>query len=751
MTDIEFHKWIKNKTGFTKIIYNNNIHFNLYQYEFILIHNSSNYFTIETPNNTYEWINKLNIISIQKNITLDKFMTLLYNKVTQLKNLPEHIEIEIYNKQKELESYIKTSFSPLTFDSTTKINQIFNSSTISMILIEEFMDLYKKKTYDITLVNNNLFHWKILYSNFSNNKLDNELNELKKKHGYAVIEIELLFHDKLYPNYPPNIKIIRPRLNDSLMYKIANCKMVQLDYWTPSRTSEFIIHKIKTILNKNASIDIDNELNDIIKYPNGSYLNIEQHLVKLSSYIPTNLEDNIDDEKYKKTMIYDKKNNSNNKYKFTQGIGYGNDEMEVWDINLYIKSQEERDIQIKRILTNIVAEVKNFKESPIIITDSIKYSFLIPYIKTMFYETNLLEISKHSNVYKIIFELLLILANEHAIFLFHDTSNKNLFDYLEDLYKMILVTTKLDNTYSDEFTTTITQLYNIIKPLYENYIKKLNIDKLNKNIFLSSDKYIEILEKLKFDSCPISSTNYYYQNTFNNDKGIKVNYQKRLLHEYTSLQKSLPVSQEASIFMRVDDKYNCVNRVLMTGPKDTPYEGGCFIFDTYICPEFPNKSPKTWFLNHGGKRFNPNLYDSGKVCLSLLGTWKGQASETWNYKTSTLYQLYMSIQSQILVEQPYFNEPSYERYIGTNNGNIYNKDYNDNIRYYTMCHAIYDLLQNPKIYPQFEDIIKYHFYFKKDKIIEICTKWTKEASSNMKLSYENKLAEIINSLDALKI
>ena len=22
-------------------------------------------------------------------------------------------------------------------------------------------------------------------------------------------------------------------------------------------------------------------------------------------------------------------------------------------------------------------------------------------------------------------------------------------------------------------------------------------------------------------------------------------------------------------------------------------------------------------------RFNPNLYDSGKVCLSLLGTWSG--------------------------------------------------------------------------------------------------------------------------------
>ena len=39
----------------------------------------------------------------------------------------------------------------------------------------------------------------------------------------------------------------------------------------------------------------------------------------------------------------------------------------------------------------------------------------------------------------------------------------------------------------------------------------------------------------------------------------------------------------------------------------------------------------------GGRvRFNPNLYDCGKVCLSLLGTWSGPS---WDPTASTLLQV----------------------------------------------------------------------------------------------------------------
>lgn len=41
----------------------------------------------------------------------------------------------------------------------------------------------------------------------------------------------------------------------------------------------------------------------------------------------------------------------------------------------------------------------------------------------------------------------------------------------------------------------------------------------------------------------------------------------------------------------------------------------------------------------GTVRFNPNLYNCGKVCLSLLGTWSGAKGETWDASASTTLQV----------------------------------------------------------------------------------------------------------------
>lgn len=50
------------------------------------------------------------------------------------------------------------------------------------------------------------------------------------------------------------------------------------------------------------------------------------------------------------------------------------------------------------------------------------------------------------------------------------------------------------------------------------------------------------------------------------------------------------------------------------------------------------------------------VVQDGKVCLSLLGTWDGDKGESWNAQTSTLLQVLVSIQSLILVPEPFFNE-----------------------------------------------------------------------------------------------
>ncbi|EDR15233.1 uncharacterized protein LACBIDRAFT_149572, partial [Laccaria bicolor S238N-H82] len=81
--------------------------------------------------------------------------------------------------------------------------------------------------------------------------------------------------------------------------------------------------------------------------------------------------------------------------------------------------------------------------------------------------------------------------------------------------------------------------------------------------------------------------------------------------------------------------------VMIAGPEGTPYAGGLFEFDCFTPLDYPNSPPLFHLRTTGGGtvRFNPNLYNCGKVCLSLL-------EEQWSPK-STLLQVLVSIQSMI--------------------------------------------------------------------------------------------------------
>jgi len=81
------------------------------------------------------------------------------------------------------------------------------------------------------------------------------------------------------------------------------------------------------------------------------------------------------------------------------------------------------------------------------------------------------------------------------------------------------------------------------------------------------------------------------------------------------------------------------------------------------------------YYHSGGLRLNPNLYESGKVFLSLLNTWTGKANEVWNPTSSNVLQILVSIQGLVLNAKPYFNEPRYEKQNGSvegekNSGNL---------------------------------------------------------------------------------
>ena len=136
---------------------------------------------------------------------------------------------------------------------------------------------------------------------------------------------------------------------------------------------------------------------------------------------------------------------------------------------------------------------------------------------------------------------------------------------------------------------------------------------------------------------------------------------------------------------------------MITGPCDTPYGNGCFEFDIHFPPDYPLSPMKVHLATTGQHtvRFNPNLYIDGKVCLSLLNTWHGRPEEVWIPHTSSLLQVLVSIQSLILVSEPYFNEPGYERSRGTPSGNKNSRDYDVNIRQATVKWAMLEQIRNP--------------------------------------------------------
>ena len=96
---------------------------------------------------------------------------------------------------------------------------------------------------------------------------------------------------------------------------------------------------------------------------------------------------------------------------------------------------------------------------------------------------------------------------------------------------------------------------------------------------------------------------------------------------------------------------------LIIGTKNTPYYGGFYLIKFEYPKNYPMEHPKCTFLSVSGIRHNPNLYEDGQVCLSILGTW-GDV-DTWT-NLMTTEQVLLAIQSQVLTKNAIDNEPDYE-------------------------------------------------------------------------------------------
>jgi baculoviral IAP repeat-containing protein 6 len=296
----------------------------------------------------------------------------------------------------------------------------------------------------------------------------------------------------------------------------------------------------------------------------------------------------------------------------------------------------------------------------------------------------------------------------------------------------------------------------ITHQLLELYEKLLNdsdnLDQTNltnqtnqtSDLMISSDsknKYVELMKPLQF-----SMSKGLKNICFENKKMLST---IRLAREISILSRSLPMDYDSSIYVRVDESNMQNIKALIIPASDTPYADGCFIFDIFIPETYPKIPPTVKIITtgNGSVRFNPNLYACGKVCLSLLGTWRGDPSESWN-ENSTLLQVLISIQSLIFIDNPYFNEPGYERTQNTTEGKKKSQEYNQNVKYNTVSWAMVDMLKNPPA--EFESVILSHFKSKKSEIINRVNDWISKFTGvdNSKFAAKyNELCDLLLKLE----
>ena len=136
-------------------------------------------------------------------------------------------------------------------------------------------------------------------------------------------------------------------------------------------------------------------------------------------------------------------------------------------------------------------------------------------------------------------------------------------------------------------------------------------------------------------------------------------------------------------------------RGMILGPPHTPYALGMFHFDLKFPQDYPNSAPKVLITTTSGGqvRFNPNLYATGKVCLSILGTWRAEHSgEQWSAVQSS-QSILLSIQS-LMNDAPYHNEPSFEADDGSGDVQRYNEKISHESVRVAVCEVMEDTVEN---------------------------------------------------------
>lgn len=639
----------------------------------------------------------LDKITVFKPFKYDDFMGLFDQNSVASKY--EHNKSILLQVQKDNYSTAVASCSKIPKELYISSIQRFN------MIYQEIERLNRDMTnpYYIVCNDNNIYNLSIRF------KYNGELGKLLNKNSKEYFELNFCLDDKLYPYVPPKVSYVQPNIDITLIYNIYDLDIWSYGNWNYTITLDKLVTNLGNELEKhfikyyNKDINTSNLYNLILQFSqNINDIPFEHLDIKLD---------------FSKLVSNSSSSNKKTKY-WNSGVGYGTGKItSSWDINSYIKERDNSINKNNKLLKKINKEIQNSDDITIIYS-SVLYTYLIKQLTSC----NILEITKNKDLYNTIIDIVISLYNKSPTQDFINDIYKSISDLNEEI-NIVLVTSQ------EDIEENLLNMYIKVTSLFDTLKSKITVTTITE-YKPTDDKvqnYIQMVENNKFKNFEFTDRHLYYirkNNTINKKSII------RIVSELSSMKNNLPINWDTSIVFRTSKTNINFVSFMISGPKDTPYENGLFEFHAYFPDNYPLVVPHVLLktTGNGSVRFNPNLYNCGKVCLSLLDTWRGDQGESWNPKLSTFLQVLISIQSLILVEQPYFNEPGWECQMHTEQGRQASFNYNDNIRLQTIRVAMVDMIKNTP--DSYQDFVKEHFKLKKDEIFSTIEKWISESKKH---------------------
>ncbi len=159
---------------------------------------------------------------------------------------------------------------------------------------------------------------------------------------------------------------------------------------------------------------------------------------------------------------------------------------------------------------------------------------------------------------------------------------------------------------------------------------------------------------------------------------------KRILWELKDYEKNKEENNKNGIYLEYDEADIYKLDLVLVG-SDGPYLGCFFEFNIVLPPTYPFSPPKFKFKSPDeNMRIHPNLYGSGKVCLSVINTWSGPG---WTACNTILSVCNILLGMVLSLKNPLSAEPAYEDIHINNPKAIYYKEL-------VYCESINELLIN---------------------------------------------------------